>query len=224
MYRIPDDGILERAIRTVVKKEGHIRSQSEMKELVMNELRKDDTDYRTSGERIRKMAIERNILRVEIEYNSRDDRSLPDVCPVCGYPMTAMDNTTLDGQDTKIGRRCTKCPYHTGLKRRTPGRYTFSKGAPTKKGMSAKDRIAMIREAEKLMKKSASMVESAVKGTEHGTRGKNCARSIKKLISSRKESDSLANIIKDIEFSDSEHPEWTQPLVSVKNSNLKDIK
>jgi len=218
MYRVPDDDRLEKAIAAVVKKEGHIRSQAEMTGLVLSELRKEDPEYRVSGERIRRIAIERNILRVDIDYNLQDDRSLPDVCPVCGYPMAAVSNSTLDGRESKVGRQCTKCPYQTGSKRRTPGRYTFSKGASAKKGMSGAERITMIEDAAKLMKKAASMIESATKGSEYERRGKGCAKAIKRTMVSKKDGNSLNNIVKDIAAAE---PQGTAR--SAKNTKLKDI-
>ena len=219
MYRIPDDDRLERAILAVLKKEGHVRSQAEMTGLVVSELRKEDPGYRVSGGRIRRIAIERNILRVDIDYNLQDDRSLPDVCPVCGYPMAAINNSTLDGRESDVGRQCTRCPYQTGPKRKTPGRYAFSKGGSAKKGMSAKDRISMIEDAAKLMKKAASMIESATKGSEYERRGKGCAKAIKRTMISKKDSNSLNNIIRDIASSGS--PE-DRPA-GTKNTKLKDI-
>lgn len=220
-YRIPDDDRLEEAIRAVMERDIQIRSQTMMTSLVLSELRKESEDYRVSGERIRRVAIERSILRIYIDYNQHDDRSSPDVCPVCGYPMTSVSNSTLAGGKAKIGRRCTKCPYQTGTKLRTPGRYTFTKGQQPENGMNVEDRISLIRDASDLMKKAAAMVESATKGTEFGRRGKSCANSIKRTVTSKKNNNSLSSISKDM--TSSEDPEWTRPLVSVKNSRLKDI-
>ncbi|MCL2142772.1 MAG: hypothetical protein FWH44_00710 [Methanomassiliicoccaceae archaeon] len=220
MYRIPDDDRLERAIRTVLKKEGHIRSQAEMTAHVLKELRKEDEEYRVSGGRIRRVAIERNILRVDIDYNMQDDRSMPDVCPVCGYPMSTVSNSTLDGRESDIGRQCTRCPYQTGPKRRTPGRYTFSKGGHAKDGMAAAERAAMMREASKLMRKAASMVESATKGTEYERRGKGCAKSIERTVSSKKDTNGLNNIVKDMTAGVPETPRGT---ADIRNTKLKDI-
>lgn len=219
MYRRPDDDRLEKAIIAVVKKEGHVRSQTEMTSFVLNELRKEDPAFRVSGERIRRIAIERNILRVDIEYNLQDDRSMPDVCPVCGYPMAAVSNSTLDGRESKVGRQCTKCPYQTGAKLRTPGRYTFSKGGSVKSGMSSADRIAMINDASKLMKKASSMIESATKGTEYERRGKGCAKAIKRTMVSKKDGNSLNNIIRDIGSPDG----GKRSAPPVRNTKLKDI-
>lgn len=218
--KIPDDDRLEAAIRSVIKKNRQIVSQAMMTELVLKELRAEDDDYRVTGERIRRVATERNILRIEIEYNVHDSPSSPDICPVCGYPMDPVNNSTLDGREADVGRHCTKCTYHTGMKRRTPGRYTFSIERSLRDNMSDADRMAVIRDAEKLIRKAASMVENVTKGTEHGKAGKRCAGNIKKMISSKKDVNSLANLITDMA---DPGPVWARPLVSVKNSNRKAI-
>jgi len=222
-YRKPDDDRLEKAILAVIGSERQIRSQKMMTDLVLNELRKEHDDYRVSGERIRRVAIERNILKIDIEYNQHDDRSSPDVCPVCGYPMAIVSNSTLKGGAAKIGRQCTKCPYQTGAKRRSPGRYTFSKGQLPAEKMGTGARIALLKDASELMKRAAAMVESATKGTEQGARGKRSAARIRKISSAKKDGDSLANIIKDIGSGDKGQTVWTRPLESVKDANRKDI-
>ena len=219
MYKIPDDDRLDEAIRAVMRRERRIESQAAMTELVLKELGKDGDNYRVSGERIRKVAIERDILRVEIEYNLYDELSSPEICPVCGYPMDVIGNATLDGRETDIGRKCTKCAYQIGLKKKMPGRYTFSKGRPSKETVSDADRIALINDAAELLRKAASMTERATKGTELRKRGKKCAGNIVKIITSKSDGNSMRNLIKDLESPD---PGWTQPLVSVKNANRKD--
>ncbi|MCL1984006.1 MAG: hypothetical protein FWG58_01245 [Methanomassiliicoccaceae archaeon] len=220
MHRIPSDDRLEDAIRAVMKRNRQILSQNAMRELVLTELRKEDENYRVSGERIRKVAVDRDILRIEIEYNVYDEISAPEICPVCGFPMDVINNSTLDGRDTDIGRKCTKCTYQIGLRKKTPGRYTFSKGRPSRPSVSIADRVKLMGDAAELMRKAASMVERATKGTEHRKRGKRCSSDIVKKITSKKDGNSLANISRDLENSD---PEWTEPLGSVKNSEGKDI-
>jgi hypothetical protein len=219
-YRKPDDDRLAAAIRTVIKKNRQIVSQNAMTGLVLKELRKEDENYRVSGERIRRVAVERGILRIGIEYNEHGDASSPDICPVCGYPMESVSNSTLDDREADVGQRCTKCPYQTGLRRRTPGRYTFSIGRSAKDEMNAADRIKVVKDAEKLVRKAASMIENVTKGTEYGKKGKRCAVGIVKNISSKKDENSVANLIKDMEHSD---PVWASPLVSIKSENRKDI-
>ena len=190
--RIPDDDLLEKAIRSVIGRNRRVVSQAAMTKLVISELRKYDEGYSVSGHRMRRIAAERNILRIEIEYNVHGDTSFNDLCPVCGYPTELINNTTLDDRETDVGRRCTKCTYQTGMKRRTPGRYTFSIVRST----GTAGRISVVKDAEKLIRKAASMVERITKGTEHTKKGKRCAGNIKKIISSK---DGLADLIRDMD-------------------------
>jgi len=219
-YRKPDDDRLEGAILAVVERNQQIRSQKMMTDLVLSELRAEDENYNVSGERIRRVAIERNILRIDIEYNQHDDRSSPDVCPVCGYPMAVVSNATLKGGAAKVGRQCTKCPYQTGQRRRTPGRYTFSKGHLSKDGMDVNTRRSLLKDAADLMRRAASMAESATKGTEHGARGKKSANRIRKMASSKRDADSLMNIAADLK--DNDH-DGSVGHGSAKSGNRKDI-
>jgi hypothetical protein len=219
-YKIPDDDRLEEAVNIVMGRERQVRSQTAMTELVSSELKKEYEEYRVSGERIRRVAIERDLCRIEIEYNEHDDPASADVCPVCGHPMTIITNTTLDGREADIGRNCTRCPYHTGTKKRTPGRYTFIRGGAKKDRMTIEDRTEMLKEASELIGKAVSLVNGATKGTELGIRGRRFLKNIDKAVSSKKDGNSLVNITKDIERSG--RPGWTRPLVSLRDDNRKD--
>ena len=42
-----------------------------------------------------------------------------------GSATKELQNQTLDGEEVKLGFRCSKCPYWTGPERRVPVRYTF---------------------------------------------------------------------------------------------------
>jgi len=219
-YRIPSDEVLSDAIRAVIGRDLLVRSQTTMTELVMSELNNGSDEYKVSGERIRRISIERDLLRIEIEYNQHDDRSSPDVCPVCGFPMASVNNTTLAGGNTKVGRRCTRCPYHTGAKRRSPGRYTFSRGQLSKSGMSQGERISLIMDASDLMKKAAAMVESATRGTEYVRKGKSCANNIKRMTISKKNANSLENLVADMNGGNDGNNSSPEP---VRNAKLKNI-
>jgi len=220
VYRIPDDDRLDEAIRTVIRRERHVRSQAAMTVSVHNELKRDGENYRVSGERIRKIAIERGILKVEIEYNLHDGRSCADICPVCGYPTDAISNTTLDGRDAEIGRECTKCPYHTGMKKKMPGRYIFTE---RRLRDAVEDRVSLVKDAAELMKRAAAMVERATEGTEHRGKGKRCRDGIRKIIASKDGGNSLRGLINDMEGRSGERPERVVPLPSDENANRKDI-
>lgn len=127
-YSIPSDERLAEAIFIVMYRNQQVRSQSEMAELVLREINKDGSNYRVSGERIRRLAVNRGLSQLSIDYNDAESRGLPEACPVCRNPLIRISNTTLDGGETEILRKCSVCTYSVGTRMRMPGKYTFTKG------------------------------------------------------------------------------------------------
>ena len=125
-YSIPSDDQIADAVFAVMYRNAQVTSQNEMVRLVTNELNKRGGEFRISGERIRRVALNRDILQITIDYNKRDGE-LPSVCPVCRNEMSKVMNMTLDGDAIEVSRKCTVCPYTVGTKNRVPGRYTFTR-------------------------------------------------------------------------------------------------
>ena len=123
-YRIPSDDRLAEAIFVVMYRNQQVVSQKTMAELVLKELEKDGETYRVSGERIRRLAVNRNMATLIIDYAERDGE-IPEVCPVCRNELTSVKNSTLDGGVVEVMRKCTSCPYSVGSVNHIPGRYTF---------------------------------------------------------------------------------------------------
>lgn len=126
-YRIPDDDTLADAIYMVLHRHSPVRSQGLLATLVSQELRRKDPMYRVSGERVRRMAIARDLAELEISYNEGRSEEAPPECPVCRNELRAVSNRTLRGEDTVIGHRCRRCGYSMGLSRRIPGMYVFQR-------------------------------------------------------------------------------------------------
>ena len=123
-YRIPSDDRLAEAIFVVMYRNQQVVSQKAMADLVLKELEKDGEEYRVSGERIRRLAVNRNLATLVIDYAEKDG-GIPEVCPVCRNELTSIKNSTLDGGVVEVMRKCTSCPYSVGSVNHTPGRYTF---------------------------------------------------------------------------------------------------
>ncbi len=123
-YRIPSDDKLAEAVFVVMYRNQQVVSQKEMAGLVLKELEKDGNEYRVSGERIRRLIVNRDMAQISIDYNESDG-PLPDECPVCRNKLTSVKNSTLDGNVVEIMRKCTSCPFSVGSVNHVPGRYTF---------------------------------------------------------------------------------------------------
>jgi hypothetical protein len=124
-YRIPPAKILCQTISEVIRDKRMVVSQRRLTELVMQNLRRKDAEYKVSEERVRRMAIFKDLARVQINYRVTEERSDGGKCPVCGSTTKELQNQTLDGEEVKLGFKCVRCPYWTGPNKRVPVRYTF---------------------------------------------------------------------------------------------------
>ena len=125
-YHIPSDDRLAEAIFVVMYRNQQVVSQKEMAAMVLRELEKDGEEYRVSGERIRRLIVNRDMAQLEIDYKEFEG-DLPDTCPVCRNPLKSVRNSTLDGNMVEIMRKCTSCPYSVGSIMHVPGRYIFTR-------------------------------------------------------------------------------------------------
>ncbi len=126
-YKIPRESDVADALLIVMYKNPQVRSQRELTELIRTRLCALDPDYRVSGERIRRIGINKGIIRIEIDYNKSNRKGLPDICPVCRNQMTSVKNRTLDGGIVEVRRKCELCKFTTGPEPTVPGRYHFTK-------------------------------------------------------------------------------------------------
>ncbi len=126
-YKIPSENDVADALLIVMHKNPQVRSQRELTELVRKQLSLLDEGYRISGERIRRIGLNRGDIRVNIEYNTAKGKKLPDICPVCRNHISSIKNRTLDGGTIEIGRKCELCKFTTGPEASVPGRYLFTR-------------------------------------------------------------------------------------------------
>ena len=88
--------------------------------------------------------------------------------------------------------------------------------------MDDRERIERLRSAERMLNEAADMIEECVRMTDHERRFGHLSDDIREMTSSN-DGDSVENLIRELDYSSEEQPGWTRPLVSVKNTNRKDI-
>jgi DNA-directed RNA polymerase subunit RPC12/RpoP len=125
-YRKPSDTEILEAIRDALQRHGVVNSQRKMTEFVLKELRRHDSDYSVSEERVRRLAIDNGLAKVEIHARESDKRTSARDCPVCGGKTFKIKNETVYGGTVTVGYKCKTCGFWTGLKLRVPTRYIFS--------------------------------------------------------------------------------------------------
>jgi DNA-directed RNA polymerase subunit RPC12/RpoP len=125
-YRIPSDTEIVEAIRDALRRHGIVNSQRKLTELVLVELHRHDSEYTVSEARIRKLAIENDLAKVDVHCRDTNRKTSAGACPVCGGRMEKIRNLTVYGGTVTMGYRCKTCGYWTGLKLRVPVLYIFS--------------------------------------------------------------------------------------------------
>ena len=124
-YNIPSDEQIEKALVKVLNKFHTVQSQSKLKQLINKSLDTKKKKYGVTGERIRKVAINSDFIRLEIHSREGDPKKLLTKCPVCEGQLKKVKNLTIWGGEVTIEFRCSTCGYWTGKKKRVPTRYVF---------------------------------------------------------------------------------------------------
>ena len=126
-YRIPKDDDIAKAIENCLSRSPRVRSQNVLNELVLTELMCVDETFRVSGERIRKVGIERGLFDLEIRYAHKNGSAPYQVCPVCRWKLESVKNRTLDWKTVEISRDCKKCGYSAKSDASRPARYIITR-------------------------------------------------------------------------------------------------
>lgn len=124
-YHIPSEEQIQSAIEKILEKFRIVTSQKKLKKLVTNELNTKKKKFGLTGERLRKIAISSDFVKLEIHSREGDPKKLLAKCPVCNYSLNRVKNLTIWGGEVTIEFRCSKCGYWTGKKKRIPTRYVF---------------------------------------------------------------------------------------------------
>ena len=219
-FKIPDRDTVSDSVREVMRHNQRVESQRELSDLVQKELETVDPDYRISGERIRKIAVSSEAVRLEIEYRETDRDDLPDICPVCGNSMTPIINMTLEGDRTEVKRTCSVCPFSIGRKPRIPGRYIFFRTS-LHEVSDMEDRIRKLKKAASHLRAAEKLISEALEGTDFPDRKEFAAGKIHEILKSREDAGSLPNLEADIRDSEREGPLWTEPLNTPKYPSRK---
>lgn len=127
-YRIPSDERVRASLARVFSTRQVVDSQRRLKQLVEKDLRGDEK-YRVGGRRLRLAALESGLVDLEIRCRETPEMRSLVKCPVCVERLKKVRNMTVFGGTVTLGYRCPRCKYWTGLRRRVPTRYIFTRRA-----------------------------------------------------------------------------------------------
>ena len=127
-YRIPSDERVRESLARVFATRHAVDSQHRLKQLVEKDL-KGEEPFRVGEVRLRQIAIGSGLLDLEIHCREAEQKTSLYKCPVCGERLQRVRNMTVYGGTVTLGYRCDRCKYWTGLRRRIPIRYVFTRRA-----------------------------------------------------------------------------------------------
>jgi DNA-directed RNA polymerase subunit RPC12/RpoP len=125
-YRIPSEELIRASIARVFQTRHEVTSQRALKRLIERDLRGPE-NFRVGEERVRHLAIDSGLVTLEIHTREADQRKSLTKCPVCGERVKRLKNMTVFGGTVTLGFKCPKCGYRSGLRRRVPIRYVFTR-------------------------------------------------------------------------------------------------
>ncbi len=124
-YHVPRDEQILAALRKVMQKYPTVTSQHRLKGLVEKELHSKKKRYLVSEPRLRLLALQSGVARIEIHSREGDPEKLMHRCPVCCAPLDRVKNLTLYGGEVTLEFKCPSCGYWTGKKKKIPTLYVF---------------------------------------------------------------------------------------------------
>ena len=125
-YRIPKDEHVLAALRRATAVKPTVDSQRKLKRLVEKELKADEI-FKVGEERLRRIAIDSKLFDLRILTRETGKRKSSVNCPVCASRLQRLRNMTVFGGTVTLGYKCGTCGYWTGLRRRVPVRYIFTR-------------------------------------------------------------------------------------------------
>ena len=125
-YRIAKDDRVRESIARIFSTRRAVNSQRQLKRLVEKDLKADEV-FRVGESRLRQIAIDSG--KVDLEIHCRETIEMRSLvrCPVCAERLARVRNMTVFGGTVTLGYRCSRCGYWTGLRKRVPTRYVFTR-------------------------------------------------------------------------------------------------
>lgn len=122
--KIPPEDFVKVIIFQVLIKKGIIHTQEELADVVEKELKKLNSEYSISPERVRRIALDMKELDVTVK-TKKGGVNKPKKCPACGSGLKFLYARNLLGKNVIVGFKCKKCKYQGDVDVFAPMKYEF---------------------------------------------------------------------------------------------------
>jgi len=122
MYKLPKEEEVRKAIFNAIKKKKNFASLKDLRNSILQELKKIDENYTISMGRARNITARSGFVKISTK-NKKSSKNISQ-CPVCGGAIEKIKNLSLLGEKIVVGYRCKTCGYKC-KKGEVPSRYEF---------------------------------------------------------------------------------------------------
>ncbi len=131
-FHLPTDDEILRAALAAMRTRRTVRSESALLRIVRAGLHKQDPEYAVSRRRLRLVCLASGKVEVTAFTRHSDARRPLSKCPVCRGPIAPIRNKTVYDGSVTLGHRCGRCGYWTGIRRRVPTLYVYTRRGPAR--------------------------------------------------------------------------------------------
>ncbi len=126
-FRLPSDEEILDAALGALRTRRTVRSESALLAVVRQSLRKVDPAFTVGRRRLRLLCLRSGKVEVTAFTRYSDARRPLSKCPVCRGEIAPIRNKTVYDGSVTLGHRCTQCGYWTGIRRRVPTLYVYTR-------------------------------------------------------------------------------------------------
>lgn len=123
--KIPKEDLVERIIKSILKKRGIIHTQETLSKLVQEELNKINDKYTITPSRARRIALGIDNIEVTVKTRRSDEGKKPEKCPACESELKMLYAKNLVEEKIVVGFKCTNCEYSGDIEAYVPMKYEF---------------------------------------------------------------------------------------------------
>lgn len=126
-FRLPSDEEILDAALGALRARRTVRSETALLRIVRAALRKADPNFTVGRRRLRLVCLRSGKVEVTVFTRYSDERRALSRCPVCRGAIVPIRNRTVYDGSVTLGHRCTVCGYWTGIRRRVPTLYVYTR-------------------------------------------------------------------------------------------------
>ena len=126
-FRLPKDEMILEAALGALRTRRTVRSESALLRIVRDALRKQDPALTVGRRRLRVLCLQSGKVEVTAFTRFTDERRPISRCPVCRGAIAPIRNRTVYDGSVTLGYRCGSCGYWTGIRRRVPTLYVYTR-------------------------------------------------------------------------------------------------